>query len=106
MQMLNVVALFVQLINFSRKYYYFYLWNFGFGVSILTLQFNPQDADSDSEECETLCSVDETSSRDIEPGYQSKTDLLKALAILLADLTGTVAINHSFVAASQVSFLN
>ncbi|KAK9667119.1 hypothetical protein RND81_14G234200 [Saponaria officinalis] len=60
-----------------------------------------QDLDTGSGECDPLCSVDETSSRDIEAGYQPKTDLLKALAILFAALTGTAAINHSFVAANQ-----
>ncbi|GMH13495.1 hypothetical protein Nepgr_015336 [Nepenthes gracilis] len=51
--------------------------------------------------CDPLCSVDETSSRELEAAYQPKTDLLKALAILAAALTGTAAINHSWVAANQ-----
>lgn len=45
--------------------------------------------------------MDETSSQDFEDTCQPKTDLLKALAILAAALTGTVAINHSWVAANQ-----
>ncbi|WJX15715.1 hypothetical protein P8452_05823 [Trifolium repens] len=44
---------------------------------------------------------DETSSQDFEDNYQSKTDLLKAVAIFVAAATGTVAINHSWVAANQ-----
>ncbi|GAB4838740.1 Sodium/proton antiporter 1 [Ancistrocladus abbreviatus] len=51
--------------------------------------------------CDPLCSLDEPSSRDVEVAYQPKTDLLKALAILAAALTGTAAINHSWVAANQ-----
>jgi hypothetical protein len=45
---------------------------------------------------------DETSSQDFEDNYQPKTDLLKAVAIFVAAATGTVAINHSWVAANQV----
>ncbi|WJX67291.1 hypothetical protein P8452_51770 [Trifolium repens] len=44
---------------------------------------------------------DETSSQDFEDNYQSKTDLLKAVAIFVAAATGTVAINHSWAAANQ-----
>ncbi|KAM0028092.1 hypothetical protein Hdeb2414_s0019g00547841 [Helianthus debilis subsp. tardiflorus] len=47
--------------------------------------------------CDPLCSVDETSSQE----YEANTDLLKALAIFGATVTGTVAINHSWVAANQ-----
>ncbi|GAB2291701.1 Sodium/proton antiporter 1 [Dionaea muscipula] len=54
-----------------------------------------------SRTCDPLCSLDETSSQDLEASYQPKTDLLKALAILAAALTGTAAINHSWVAANQ-----
>ncbi|XP_021753380.1 sodium/proton antiporter 1-like [Chenopodium quinoa] len=54
-----------------------------------------------SVECDPICSVDETSSQDFEASYQPKTDLLKALAIFAAALTGAVAINHSWVAANQ-----
>ncbi|XP_057965578.1 sodium/proton antiporter 1 isoform X2 [Malania oleifera] len=51
--------------------------------------------------CDPLCSVDETSSLDFEASYKPKTDLLKALAILAASMTGAVAINQSWVAANQ-----
>lgn len=51
--------------------------------------------------CDPLCSVDETSSQEYEATYQPKTDLLKAVAIFGAAATGTVAINHSWVAANQ-----
>ncbi|XP_021750755.1 sodium/proton antiporter 1-like [Chenopodium quinoa] len=54
-----------------------------------------------SGECDPICSVDETSSQDFEASYRPKTDLLKALAIFAAALTGAVAINHSWVAANQ-----
>ncbi|KAK4758521.1 hypothetical protein SAY87_019822 [Trapa incisa] len=52
-------------------------------------------------QCDPLCSVDEVSSEDYEANYQSKTDTLKALAIFSAAITGTVAINHSWVAENQ-----
>ncbi|KAG0491369.1 hypothetical protein HPP92_004767 [Vanilla planifolia] len=58
-----------------------------------------------SGECDPLCSVDEVSSQDFTANYQPKTDLLKALAILLSALVGAVAINHSWVAANQDSAL-
>ncbi|KAI3675325.1 hypothetical protein L1987_84914 [Smallanthus sonchifolius] len=51
--------------------------------------------------CDPLCSVDETSSQEYEANYQPKTDLLKALAIFGAAVTGAIAINHSWVAANQ-----
>jgi hypothetical protein len=57
---------------------------------------------SESGTCDPLCSVDETSSQDFEDNYQPKTDLLKAVAVFAAAATGTVAINHSWVAANQV----
>lgn len=60
-----------------------------------------QDLTPTSVECDPLCSVDETSSQDLEASYQPKTDYVKALAILAAALTGTAAINHSWVAANQ-----
>lgn len=56
--------------------------------------------------CDPLCSVDETSSSDFEASYKPKTDLLKAIAIFAAAATGTIAINHSWVAANQVHLLN
>ncbi|XP_022149216.1 sodium/proton antiporter 1 [Momordica charantia] len=56
---------------------------------------------SKSGTCDPLCSVDEISSQDFEASYQPKTDLLKAFAIFAAAITGTVAINHSWVAANQ-----
>ncbi|CAK8573920.1 unnamed protein product [Lathyrus sativus] len=60
-----------------------------------------QDLTSESGTCDPLCSVDETSSQDFEDNYQPKTDLLKAVAVFAAAATGTVAINHSWVAANQ-----
>ncbi|XP_021860393.1 sodium/proton antiporter 1 [Spinacia oleracea] len=54
-----------------------------------------------SGECDPICSVDETSSQDLEANYQPKTDLLKALAIFAVAVAGAVAINHSWVAANQ-----
>ncbi|PKA57552.1 hypothetical protein AXF42_Ash020096 [Apostasia shenzhenica] len=51
--------------------------------------------------CDPLCSVDDVSSQDFKANYQPKTDLLKALAILLSALAGAAAINHSWVAANQ-----
>ncbi|KAL6522543.1 Sodium/proton antiporter 1 [Orobanche minor] len=51
--------------------------------------------------CDPLCSVNETSSEELEASYQPKTDLVKALAILAAAGTGTLAISHSWVAANQ-----
>ncbi|OWM64824.1 hypothetical protein CDL15_Pgr028541 [Punica granatum] len=51
--------------------------------------------------CDPLCSLDEVSSEEFEATYQPKTDFLKALAIFAAALTGTAAINHSWVAANQ-----
>lgn len=55
-----------------------------------------------SQQCDPLCSVDETSSQEFEATYQPKTDFLKALAIFGAAATGALAINHSWVAANQV----
>lgn len=46
--------------------------------------------------------MDEPSSSYFEANYQPKTDIVKAVAILAAALTGTAAINHSWVAANQV----
>ncbi|PKI58643.1 hypothetical protein CRG98_020969, partial [Punica granatum] len=51
--------------------------------------------------CDPLCSLDEVSPEEFEATYQPKTDFLKALAIFAAALTGTAAINHSWVAANQ-----
>jgi len=56
----------------------------------------------ESGNCDPLCSLDETSSQEFEERYQSKTDSLKAVAILAAAATGAVAINHSWVATNQV----
>lgn len=66
-----------------------------------TSQQQFQDLTSESGTCDPLCSVDETSSLDFEDNYQPKTDLLKAVAVFAAAATGTVAINHSWVAANQ-----
>ncbi|KAH7575308.1 hypothetical protein ACOSP7_005181 [Xanthoceras sorbifolium] len=60
-----------------------------------------QDLSSMSGSCDPLCSLDETSSQDFEATYQPKTDYVKALAVFAAAATGTVAINHSWVAANQ-----
>ncbi|XP_038880556.1 sodium/proton antiporter 1 [Benincasa hispida] len=60
-----------------------------------------EELSSKSGTCDPLCSVDEISSQDFEDSYQPKTDLVKAFAIFVAALTGTVAINHSWVAANQ-----
>lgn len=61
-----------------------------------------QELTTSSGTCDPLCSVDETSSQEFEATYQPKTDLLKAFAVLVAAVTGTVAINQSWVAANQV----
>lgn len=61
-----------------------------------------QDFSSSSGACDPLCSVDETSSQELEATYQPKTDFLKALAVFAAAGTGALAINHSWVAANQV----
>lgn len=52
--------------------------------------------------CDPICSVDEPGSSYFEANYQPKTDVVKAIAVLAAALTGTAAINHSWVAANQV----
>ncbi|KAL0676504.1 hypothetical protein Bca4012_004485 [Brassica carinata] len=51
--------------------------------------------------CDPICSGDEPSSTYFEANYQPKTDVVKAIAVLAAALTGTAAINHSWVAANQ-----
>ncbi|KAK4284548.1 hypothetical protein QN277_001365 [Acacia crassicarpa] len=68
----------------------------------------PQITESQSEDRtpepsthDPLCSLDKTSSQDFEGRNQSKTDLLKALAIFAAAATGVVAINQSWVADNQ-----
>ncbi|KDP47142.1 hypothetical protein JCGZ_22138 [Jatropha curcas] len=60
-----------------------------------------QELSPEAGSCDPLCSLDETSSLDLEATYQPKTDLLKALAVFAAAATGAVAINHSWVAANQ-----
>ncbi|XP_059288597.1 sodium/proton antiporter 1 [Lycium ferocissimum] len=62
---------------------------------------NSEELTTSSGTCDPLCSVDETSSQEFETTYQPKTDFLKAFAILVAAVTGTVAINQSWVAANQ-----
>ncbi|XP_022748850.1 sodium/proton antiporter 1-like [Durio zibethinus] len=52
---------------------------------------------SPSGSCDPLCSVDGTSSLDFEATYKPKTDLLKTIAVFTAALTGTMAINLSWV---------
>ncbi|WRX16138.1 Citrate transporter-like domain - like 1 [Theobroma cacao] len=70
-------------------------------------QFQPnkekqlEELTSLSGSCDPLCSVDETSSVDFEATYQPKTDLLKTIAIFTAALTGTLAINLSWVASNE-----
>ncbi|EOX98347.1 Sodium:hydrogen antiporter 1 isoform 2 [Theobroma cacao] len=70
-------------------------------------QFQPnkekqlEELTSPSGSCDPLCSVDETSSVDFEATYQPKTDLLKTIAIFTAALTGTLAINLSWVASNE-----
>jgi hypothetical protein len=54
--------------------------------------------------CDPLCSADEVSSQYFEANYKPKNDLLKALTIIGTALTGAAAINHSWVAANQVSW--
>lgn len=51
--------------------------------------------------CDPICSTDEVTSQDFKANYQPKTDLLKALTILLSALVGAIAINQSWVAANQ-----
>ncbi|XP_021280484.1 sodium/proton antiporter 1 [Herrania umbratica] len=60
-----------------------------------------EELTSPSGSCDPLCSVDETSSVDFEATYQPKTDLLKTIAIFTAALTGTLAINLSWVASNE-----
>ncbi|KAJ6754777.1 hypothetical protein OIU79_027404 [Salix purpurea] len=65
-----------------------------------------QDLEPKSGSCDPLCSLDETSSLDLEANYQSRADLVKALAISAAAATGAAAtgaaaINLSWVAANQ-----
>lgn len=64
---------------------------------------DPQDMMDSSGSCDPICSVDEPSSSYFEANYQPKTDIVKAIAVFAAALTGTAAINHSWVAANQVS---
>ncbi|CAJ1977401.1 unnamed protein product [Sphenostylis stenocarpa] len=64
-------------------------------------QSQVQNLTPESRSCDPLCSLDETSSQEFEESYQSKTDSLKAVAILAAAATGAVAINHSWVATNQ-----
>lgn len=75
-------------------------------LPVVLLHIDPlgcnQELESSSGTCDPLCSLDETSSSDFEANYQPKTDLLKALAVFAAAITGAVAINHSWVAANQV----
>lgn len=50
-----------------------------------------------------MCSLDDVSSQYFEANYQPKTDVLKAMAVFGLAFAGTAAINHSWVAANQVS---
>ncbi|KAK8562888.1 hypothetical protein V6N13_018560 [Hibiscus sabdariffa] len=60
-----------------------------------------EELSSQSGACDPICSVDETSSMDFESSYQPKTDLLKTVAVFAAALTGTLAINLSWVTDNQ-----
>ncbi|XVE66789.1 hypothetical protein DITRI_Ditri08aG0107400 [Diplodiscus trichospermus] len=60
-----------------------------------------EELTSQSGSCDPLCSLDETSSLDFEATYQSKSDLLKTVAVFTAALTGTLAINLSWVTDNQ-----
>lgn len=62
-----------------------------------------QELTSSSGSFDGLRSVDETSSADFEATYQPKTDLLKTIAVFTAALTGTLAINLSWVTDNQVN---
>ncbi|KAL2939322.1 Sodium/proton antiporter 1 [Bienertia sinuspersici] len=68
---------------------------------VFTMIVYSQDLTPTLGECDPLCSLDETSSQGLEANYQPKTDLLKALAIFAAALTGAATINQSWVAANQ-----
>ncbi|KAL8116250.1 hypothetical protein AgCh_022669 [Apium graveolens] len=70
-------------------------------ISFANKQSEPNNPTTQFEQCDPLCSVDETSSQEFEVTYQPKTDFLKALAIFGAAATGALAINHSWVAANQ-----
>ncbi|KAL9672172.1 hypothetical protein QQ045_028421 [Rhodiola kirilowii] len=67
----------------------------------ILIKFAEEELTSTSGECDPLCSVDDTSSQQFAANYQPKTDLLKAVAIFAAAVAGTIAINHSWVAANQ-----
>ncbi|XAR59420.1 hypothetical protein NMG60_11015254 [Bertholletia excelsa] len=60
-----------------------------------------QELTQSSGACDPLCSVDESSSWELEASYRPKTDFVKALAVFAAAATGAVAINQSWVAANQ-----
>ncbi|CAM8935333.1 unnamed protein product [Rhodiola kirilowii] len=60
-----------------------------------------EDLTTASGTCDPLCSVDESTSQGSEATNQQKTDLLKAIAIFAAAVTGGVAINHQWVASHQ-----
>lgn len=61
-----------------------------------------QELNSPAGTCDPLCSVDEMSSSDFQENYKPKTDLLKAVAVGAAVLTGAAVVNHSWVAENQV----
>ncbi|KAL2610553.1 hypothetical protein R1flu_029126 [Riccia fluitans] len=60
-----------------------------------------EDLSSPAGTCDPLCSVDEMSSSDFQENYKPKTDLLKAVAVGAAVLTGAAVVNHSWVAENQ-----
>ncbi|KAL3690391.1 hypothetical protein R1sor_016700 [Riccia sorocarpa] len=66
-----------------------------------TLKELAEDLSSPAGTCDPLCSVDEMSSSDFQENYKPKTDLLKAVAVGAAVLTGAAIINHSWVAENQ-----
>ncbi|CAO2814875.1 unnamed protein product [Amaranthus hypochondriacus] len=71
------------------------------GNSSTSPQIQSQELIPSSGECDPICSIDEASSQDLEADYEPKTDFVKALAVFAAALAGTIAINHSWVAANQ-----
>ncbi|OMO74013.1 hypothetical protein CCACVL1_17018 [Corchorus capsularis] len=60
-----------------------------------------EELNAPSGSCDPLCSLDETSSLDLEATYQPKSDLLKTAAIFTAVITGALALNLSWVAGNQ-----
>ncbi|OMO63285.1 hypothetical protein COLO4_32603 [Corchorus olitorius] len=70
-------------------------------ISDLLQKFSSEELNAPSGSCDPLCSLDETSSLDLEATYQPKSDLLKTAAIFTAVITGALALNLSWVAGNQ-----